>query len=164
MVSALLTPHLVTLHNVPRNLDVAVLAALLQRLGCDLHWSTPAAGLSLTLSADRVQPGRIDAETRALARGEADDRDHLVKGHRKAVLGRQAIIDRQRGNPALMDKLAQHRIPARDTALHKPAAVRIDEQWRPLGIVRQIEAARHLSVRTRQAQIPLALQRDGPFA
>ena len=40
MVSALLTPHLVTLRNVPANLDVAVLAALLQRLGCDMHWST----------------------------------------------------------------------------------------------------------------------------
>ena len=40
MVSALLTPHLVTLHNVPANLDVAVLAALLQRLGCEMHWST----------------------------------------------------------------------------------------------------------------------------
>ena len=30
MVSALLTPHLVTLRNVPANLDVAVLAALLR--------------------------------------------------------------------------------------------------------------------------------------
>ena len=40
MVSAILTPHLVTLRNVPANLDVAVLAALLQRLGCDMHWST----------------------------------------------------------------------------------------------------------------------------
>ena len=40
MVSALLTPHLVTLRNVPGNLDVAVLAALLQRLGCEMHWSS----------------------------------------------------------------------------------------------------------------------------
>ena len=32
MVSALLTPHLVTLHNVPASLDVAVLSNLLQRL------------------------------------------------------------------------------------------------------------------------------------
>src|SRR6185437_3808937 len=39
MVSALLTPHLVTLRNVPGNLDVAVLATLLQRLGCEMHWS-----------------------------------------------------------------------------------------------------------------------------
>ena len=62
MVSALLTPHLVTLHNVPATLDVAVLAALLQKLGCEMHWSTTGAGLSVTLSADRVQPGRIDPE------------------------------------------------------------------------------------------------------
>jgi len=61
MVSALLTPHLVTLHNVPANLDVAVLAALLQRLGCEMHWSTKA-DLSVTISADRVQPGRIDPD------------------------------------------------------------------------------------------------------
>ena len=32
MVSALLTPHLVTLHNVPATLDVVVLASLLQGL------------------------------------------------------------------------------------------------------------------------------------
>ncbi len=62
MVSALLTPHLVTLRNVPATLDVAVLAALLQRLGCDMHWSSSDAGLSVTISADRVQPRQIDPE------------------------------------------------------------------------------------------------------
>lgn len=62
MVSALLTPHLVTLRNVPANLDVAVLAALLQRLGCDMHWSTSERGLAVTIAADRVQPQRIDPE------------------------------------------------------------------------------------------------------
>jgi UDP-N-acetylglucosamine 1-carboxyvinyltransferase len=61
MVSALLTPHLVTLHNVPANLDVAVLAELLQRLGCSMSWST-TNGLSVTLCADRVQPRAIDQE------------------------------------------------------------------------------------------------------
>ncbi|MBL6614946.1 MAG: UDP-N-acetylglucosamine 1-carboxyvinyltransferase [Reyranella sp.] len=62
LVSALLTPHLVTLRNVPGNLDVAVLAALLQRLGCDMHWSQSDAGLSVTISADRVQPRQIDPD------------------------------------------------------------------------------------------------------
>lgn len=66
MVSALLTPHLVTLRGVPANLDVAVLAALLQRLGCEMHWSanggTNGTGLAVTLCADRVQPHRIDAD------------------------------------------------------------------------------------------------------
>jgi len=62
MVSALLTPHLVTLHNVPASLDVAVLAALLQRLGVDMHWSNTAAGLSVTICADRVHPGNIDGD------------------------------------------------------------------------------------------------------
>ena len=38
MVSALLTPHLVTLHNVPASLDIAVLANLLHRLGVGLNW------------------------------------------------------------------------------------------------------------------------------
>ncbi len=61
MVSALLTPHLVTLHNVPANLDVAVLSSLLQRLGCEMHWSAKA-DLSVTISADRIQPGRIDPD------------------------------------------------------------------------------------------------------
>jgi UDP-N-acetylglucosamine 1-carboxyvinyltransferase len=62
LVSALLTPHLVTLRNVPANLDVAVLAALLQRLGCDMHWSTAESGLAVTIAADRVQPQRIDPD------------------------------------------------------------------------------------------------------
>ncbi len=60
MVSALLTPHLVTLHNVPASLDVAVLANLLQRLGASLAWSGGENGLSLTICADHVHPGRIE--------------------------------------------------------------------------------------------------------
>lgn len=62
MVSALLTPHLVTLHNVPASLDVAVLSNLLQRLGASLNWSTGRSGLSLTLCADRIHPGQIDRD------------------------------------------------------------------------------------------------------
>lgn len=60
MVSALLTPHLVTLRNVPANLDVAVLAALLQQLGCEMHWSKNDSGLAVTIAADRVHAHRID--------------------------------------------------------------------------------------------------------
>jgi UDP-N-acetylglucosamine 1-carboxyvinyltransferase len=62
MVAALVTPHLVTLHNVPASLDVAVLASLLQGLGVGLSWSAGRRGLSLTLCADRVHPARIDPE------------------------------------------------------------------------------------------------------
>jgi UDP-N-acetylglucosamine 1-carboxyvinyltransferase len=62
MVSALLTPHLVTLHNVPATLDVAVLASLLQGLGCEMSWSTTSDGLSVTISADRVRPQSVDPD------------------------------------------------------------------------------------------------------
>lgn len=62
MVAALVTPHLVTLHNIPATLDVAVLANLLQRLGVALSWSTGRNCLSLTLCADRLHPARIDPE------------------------------------------------------------------------------------------------------
>ena len=61
MVAALVTPHLVTLHNVPASLDVAVLSNLLQRLGAGLSWSQGGAGLSLTLCADRIHGPQIDA-------------------------------------------------------------------------------------------------------
>jgi UDP-N-acetylglucosamine 1-carboxyvinyltransferase len=61
MVAALVTPHLVTLHNVPASLDVAVLSNLLQRLGASLSWSQGGAGLSLTLCADRIQSAQVDA-------------------------------------------------------------------------------------------------------
>jgi len=62
MVSALLTPHLVTLRNLPASLDVAVLAALLQHLGVELQWSKTEDGLSLTMAADRIRSGAVDAE------------------------------------------------------------------------------------------------------
>ena len=72
MVSALLTPHLVTLHNVPASLDVAVLSALLGRLEGPLHGpprfgdqALNAAKLLSTLSTrhrpePRQQNGRAD--------------------------------------------------------------------------------------------------------
>ena len=60
MISALLTPDLVTLRNVPASLDVAVLSNLLQDLGVELSWSDDRAGLSLTLSAAQVYPSKID--------------------------------------------------------------------------------------------------------
>jgi UDP-N-acetylglucosamine 1-carboxyvinyltransferase len=62
MVSALVTPHLVTLHNVPATLDVAVLANLLQRLGTSLNWSAGQQGLSLTMCADSIHPTKIDGD------------------------------------------------------------------------------------------------------
>jgi UDP-N-acetylglucosamine 1-carboxyvinyltransferase len=61
MVAALVTPNLLTLHNVPASLDVAVLSNLLQRLGIKLSWSQGSAGLSLTLCAGRIRPGQVDA-------------------------------------------------------------------------------------------------------
>jgi len=60
MISALLTPDLVTLRNVPASLDVAVLSNLLQDLGVELSWSDGRTGLSLTLSAAQVYPSKID--------------------------------------------------------------------------------------------------------
>ena len=42
--------------------------------------------------------------------------------------------------------------------------MRVDQQGRALGIVRQIKPARHLPVRARQGQIALALQRDRALA
>ena len=62
IVSALLTPHPVALHNVPETLDVVVLATLLQHLGAAVHRSYSESGLSLTICADRVHPGQIDQE------------------------------------------------------------------------------------------------------
>jgi UDP-N-acetylglucosamine 1-carboxyvinyltransferase len=62
MVSALLTPHAVTLHNVPASLDVAVLSNLLQRLGASLDWSTGRTGLSLTVCAHSIHPRQIDRD------------------------------------------------------------------------------------------------------
>ncbi len=62
MVAAVLTPHLVTLNNVPASLDVAVLSNLLQRLGVGLGWSSNRSGLSLTMCADHVRPAHIDRD------------------------------------------------------------------------------------------------------
>jgi UDP-N-acetylglucosamine 1-carboxyvinyltransferase len=62
MVSALLTPYPVALHNIPDTLDVAVLATLFQRLGAVVHRSSTEAGLSIIICADRVRPGQVDQE------------------------------------------------------------------------------------------------------
>lgn len=62
MVASLLTPHLVTLHNIPASLDVAVLSNLLQRLGAKLAWSHGSAGLAVTLCADHIHPAQVDAD------------------------------------------------------------------------------------------------------
>jgi UDP-N-acetylglucosamine 1-carboxyvinyltransferase len=62
MVATLLTPHPVTLHNVPASLDVAVLSNLLQRLGASLNWSTGRTGLSLTVCAHSIHPRLIDRD------------------------------------------------------------------------------------------------------
>ena len=62
MVSALLTPHLVTLRHVPASLDVAVLSGLLHGLGTGLNWSEGEDGLTLTLCAAQPRPAGIDAE------------------------------------------------------------------------------------------------------
>ena len=55
-------------------------------------------------------------------------------------------------------------VPGRDAALHEAAAMREDEQRRPLDIVRQIEPARHLAVRAGQRQVALVVQRHRAFA
>lgn len=63
MIAALLTPHLVTLRNVPASLDVAVLSSLLVRAGVGLNWSGDRhSGLSLTLCADHLDPTRMDGD------------------------------------------------------------------------------------------------------
>jgi UDP-N-acetylglucosamine 1-carboxyvinyltransferase len=62
MVATLLTPHSVTLDNVPAILDVAVLSNLLQRLGADLTWSTGRTGRALTVCAERIHPRQIDRD------------------------------------------------------------------------------------------------------
>jgi UDP-N-acetylglucosamine 1-carboxyvinyltransferase len=62
MISALLTPQPVTLHNVPDTLDVAVLARLLQRLGAVVQRSFGDSGLSLTICASHVDSRQVDQE------------------------------------------------------------------------------------------------------
>src|SRR5262249_28891163 len=54
MVAALLTGERVTLENAPASLDVAVLAALLRRLGATLDWRQDEAGLSVEIAAERI--------------------------------------------------------------------------------------------------------------
>jgi hypothetical protein len=78
--------------------------------------------------------------------------------------GDSFVIDRQRGNPALAHQVAQEMVPARDAALHKSAAMGIDEQGRAIDVVRQIKPARHLAMRTGQGEVALALQGHRAFA
>jgi hypothetical protein len=49
-------------------------------------------------------------------------------------------------------------IPARDAPLHEAAAMRVDEERRPLDTIGQVQPARHLAVRPGQRQVALVLQ------
>ncbi|MTJ82764.1 MAG: UDP-N-acetylglucosamine 1-carboxyvinyltransferase [Telmatospirillum sp.] len=62
MVATLLSPRPVTLNNVPASLDVAVLAALLRRLGATLDWREDVSGLSLTVTAAAIHAERIERD------------------------------------------------------------------------------------------------------
>ena len=109
MVSALLTPHLVTLRNVPANLDVAVLAALLQRLGCGMHWSTSELGHR--------------RDDRGRSRAAAADRCRAGHPHaRFGVAARRAAGPLRRGGAPdagrRCHRSARHRFPCRGPARH----------------------------------------------
>ena len=82
----------------------------------------------------------------------------------KPMLGRELVVDRESGHARAAHQLAQHRIPRGQATLHEAAAMGVDQQRRPLGIVGQVEAARHLAVRTRQREIALTLERHRAFA
>ena len=62
MIAALLTAESVTLCNTPANLDIAVLADLLRSLGASVEWSRDNAGLSTTISAEKLYPTQIQDE------------------------------------------------------------------------------------------------------
>lgn len=62
MVAALLTPSRVTLCNAPAILDVAVLAALLKRLGAQIDWREGETGLAVEISAERIHATHIDRD------------------------------------------------------------------------------------------------------
>lgn len=62
MVAAMLSPGFVTLRGVPRSLDVAVLAALMRRLGAELSWHDDGVALAVTVCAHRISPGEVDGD------------------------------------------------------------------------------------------------------
>src|SRR5438105_9588412 len=92
------------------------------------------------VAADR-EPRRVDAEPSPFARRQSNHREEFLVRDREFDLGRQLVIDRQCGDAALPYEIAQEMVPAWDVALHKAAAMRVDEEWRTLNAVRQIEPA-----------------------
>lgn len=62
MVAALLAPSGVVLDNAPASLDVAILAALMRRLGATLDWHAAVTGLTVEISAPRLHPTHIDRD------------------------------------------------------------------------------------------------------
>jgi len=80
MICALLATEPITLCNVPANLDMAVLADLLRSLGASVDWSQTPAGLTATISAEKLQPAQIQA--------------HLVTRMRASILLLGALLAR----------------------------------------------------------------------
>ena len=81
---------------------------------------------------------RVNPERGALACREPGHRQHLFKCDRELHLGRQLVIDRQGGDSALPNQVAQEMVPAIQAALHKSAAVGVDQQRRALNAVRKV--------------------------
>jgi UDP-N-acetylglucosamine 1-carboxyvinyltransferase len=68
MICALLASEPVCLRNVPANLDIVVVSDLLRSLGADVDWSHTEAGLSVTISAQKLRPAAIQLELVTLMR------------------------------------------------------------------------------------------------
>ncbi len=85
MVSALLTPHMVTLHNVPASLDVAVLASLL------LTTAAGASGITESIFEQRLR--HVDELRKMGANITVHGRTALVRGVRRLAGARVTATD-----------------------------------------------------------------------
>jgi UDP-N-acetylglucosamine 1-carboxyvinyltransferase len=86
MVAAALTDDRLTLRNLPRILDVAILAGILAELGVDVSWDEQAGALSGTMGGAGFGRGRVDAALVSRMRAS-----FLIAGAALARLGRIAL-------------------------------------------------------------------------
>ncbi len=86
MVCAALTDERLTLRNLPRILDVAILAGILAELGVEVSWDESGPALSGTMGGAGFGNGRVDSALVARMRAS-----FLIAGAALARLGRIAL-------------------------------------------------------------------------
>lgn len=93
----------------------------------------PQAGGGSEIPAGAVtgdgDPGGVGAEVPGVTAGPVEHRGALSQRGREAMLGGQAVVQREQAEPACGDEIPADRVVGIQVAENEAAAVDVDDQW-----------------------------------